>query len=153
MQYNSENLNKNDEQYTPAWIFERLGLRFDLDVAAPIDRTHLSVPADNYYTKDDNALVLPWAGRVWMNPPYSNPTPWAEKFAEHANGIALVPVTRGRWFDLLWNRADAVCLDLYNNKFDRPDGTKNAITFRTIFIAIGSDNAEALKRLELGKVR
>lgn len=153
MQYNAENLNKNDEQYTPAWIFERLGLRFDLDVAAPIDRTHLSVPADNFYTSADNGLAREWFGRVWMNPPYSKPSDWADKFIEHGNGIALMPVTRGQWFDRLWNSADAVCLDLYNNKFDRPDGTKNAITFRTIFVAMGKDNAEALNRLQLGKVR
>ena len=153
MQYNAENLNKNDEQYTPAWVFERLGLRFDLDVAAPIDRTRLSVPADNFYTAADNGLDREWFGRVWMNPPYSKPSDWADKFIEHGNGIALMPVTRGQWFDRLWNSADAVCLDLYNNKFDRPDGTKNAITFRTIFVAMGKDNAEALNRLQLGKVR
>jgi len=152
MQYNSDNLNKNDEQYTPAWVFERLGLTFDLDVCAP--KGGIShIPALRHYSIEDNALLQPWLGRVWMNPPYSKPTPWADKFIEHGNGIALVPVTRGQWFDRLWDKADAVCLDLYNNKFDRPDGTKNAITFRTIFIALGSENAEALHRLQLGKVR
>ena len=35
---------KNDECYTPQWVFDAMGLRFDLDVAAPIDRTRVSVP-------------------------------------------------------------------------------------------------------------
>ena len=152
MQYNPDNLNKNDEQYTPSWVFERLGLTFDLDVCAP--KGGIShIPALRHYSIEDDALVQPWGGRVWMNPPYSKPTPWADKFIEHGNGIALVPVTRGQWFSRLWDKADAVCLDLYNTKFDRPDGSKNSVTFRTIFIAIGLENAEALHRLQLGKVR
>jgi len=152
MDYNPENLNKNDEQYTPPWVFAKLGLTFDLDVAAPKGGIHY-IPALAHYSIEDDALAQEWHGRVWMNPPYSKPTPWADKFLEHGNGIALVPVTRGMWFDRLWNNADAVCLSPYNMNFNRPDGTKNAITFRTAFIALGADNAQALSRLDSGKVR
>lgn len=59
----------SDEYYTPAWIFEELGLTFDLDVASPPHKTN--VPAKNRYTKDDDALSQPWDGMVWMNPPFS----------------------------------------------------------------------------------
>lgn len=39
-----ESSGKSDEWYTPAFIFEALGERFDLDVASPPRATH--VPCD-----------------------------------------------------------------------------------------------------------
>jgi hypothetical protein len=150
--YKKENLGQSDEHFTQPWVFERLSLIFDLDVCAPKGGIDW-IPALKHYSLEDDSLTQPWFGRVWMNPPYSKPTPWAEKFIEHGNGIALMPVTRGRWFDQMWEAADAVCLDLYNSAFSRPDGGKKQITFRTIYMAIGKDNAEALNNLKLGKVR
>ena len=150
--YNHKNIADNDEHYTQPWIFERLGLHFDLDVCAPKGGVEW-IPATNHYSIEDDALTQPWHGRVWMNPPYSKPAPWADKFIEHGNGIALVPVTRGMWFDKMWEAADALVIDKYNNKFSRPDGSQKSITFRTVFIAIGKDNAEALHKLQLGRVR
>ena len=83
----------SDEWYTPSTLFEQLGLRFDLDVASPTDnKSH--VPADRKYTIEDDGLVQPWTGRVWMNPPYSKPAPWVEKWLNHANGIALLPMAK-----------------------------------------------------------
>ena len=152
MKYDSNNLNRNDEQFTPLWVFEGLGLNFDLDVCAPIEHKD-HVPASNRLTVLDDGLAQSWVGRVWMNPPYSKPSPWVEKFLKHGNGIALVPVTRGKWFDELWTNADAIMLTPFNMKFDRPDDTKNCITFRTCFVALGSDNADALARLNTSRVR
>jgi hypothetical protein len=88
-----------------------------------------------------------------MNPPYSKPTPWVDKFIENGNGIALLPVTRGMWFDKIWEAADGLVINQYNSKFIKPNGSQIAVTFRTIFAAIGQDNVEALHRLNLGKVR
>lgn len=150
--YNPEALGSNDEHYTQPWVFERLGITFDLDVCAPKGGIEW-IPALKHYSLEDDALVQPWFGNVWMNPPYSKPSPWVEKFLSHGNGIALVPVTRGKWFSQLWDVADAVCLDVYNGKFNRPDGTTKSITFRTAYMAIGEDNAASLHRLKLGRVR
>jgi hypothetical protein len=50
-----------NEYYTPAWIFEGMGLRFDLDVCSPKDHV-TAVPADRKYTIDDDGLVSDWAG-------------------------------------------------------------------------------------------
>lgn len=69
---------KNDECYTPQWVFDALGVRFDLDVASS-NSEMIVVPADRKYTVEDDGLALPWEGRVWMNPPFSKITPWINK--------------------------------------------------------------------------
>ncbi len=142
----------SDEHYTPAFLFGELGVLFDLDVAAPTGGSD-NVPATHYFDKEKDGLAQPWWGNVWMNPPYSAPTPWVHKFVEHGNGIALLPVTRGKWWDLLWENADAIAPLVYNFKFERPDGlASKPIVFRTCLYAMGSDNAQALHRLKV-KVR
>ena len=151
-QYKTENLASNDEHYTQPWVFERLGVNFDLDVCAPCGGVEW-IPADHTWCIQNDALQQNWYGRVWMNPPYSKPAPWVDKFIENGNGIALLPVTRGMWFDKIWEAADGLVVDKYNTHFIRPNGSKKPITFRTIFAAIGQDNVEALHRLKLGKVR
>ena len=142
----------SDQHFTQPWVFEALGLKFDLDVAAPCGGVPW-IPAQHTYCKLNDALQQRWYGRVWMNPPYTKPAPWVDKFIEHGNGIALLPITRGMWFDKVWAAADGLVMDKYNSKFIRPDGTKRDITFRTVFVAIGEDNVEALHRLNLGRVR
>jgi hypothetical protein len=76
----------SDEHYTPKALFETLGVKFDLDVAAPIGGSGI---ATYYFDKEMDGLQQEWFGNVWMNPPYSNPTPWVEKFVSHAGGGLL----------------------------------------------------------------
>lgn len=136
----------SDEHYTPKVLFETLGVKFDLDVAAPIGGSGI---ADNYFDKETDGLAQDWFGNVWMNPPYSNPTPWVEKFIKHTGGgIALLPCTRGRWWDAMWANADAIVPLAYNFKFERPEGMPaKPIVFRTFLYAFGRENAEALKKM------
>jgi hypothetical protein len=131
----------SDDYYTPAWVFEAMGLEFDLDPCSPPELIPW-IPAKNRYTKIDDGLAQPWAGRVWLNPPYSNPTPWMELFREHGNGVALVPVTRGRWFMAAWNDESLGFASApYNMKFT--GGASG--TFHTVFIAAGKSNIEAIR--------
>ena len=139
-----------DEHYTPAWVFEALGVTFDLDVCSPQGGRNI---APNYFTEADNGLEQDWFGNVWMNPPYSTPTPWVDKFLTHGNGIALLPITRGKWWDRMWQASDAVAPCEYNFKFERPDGTQRVIMFRTMYFAMGKDNAAALSRVSDNKAR
>ena len=80
-----------DEWYTPPWLFSAAGVTFDLDVCAPVDPILRTCPARAYFTAEDDGLTQPWHGLVWMNPPYSKAEPWVRRWADHADGLALVP--------------------------------------------------------------
>ena len=142
----------SDEHYTPRKLFIELGLQFDLDVASPHNQPNSE--AIKWFCKCcHDGLTETWFGNVWMNPPYSSPTPWVEKFVNHGQGITLLPVTRGKWWDLIWNAADAVVPLAYNYKFERPDGlASKPIVFRTALYAIGETNVKALANIQ-GRIR
>lgn len=137
----------SDDYYTPKWIFDTLGLHFDLDVASPPHATH--VPCDRYYTQADDGLAQEWYGRVFMNPPFSNSAPWVERWLEHANGIAILPTSRGKWFGRLWNSEAA----MYHPSLLQfwKDGKLTHIYMPVIITALGSDNISALHNF--GRVR
>ncbi len=100
---------KSVEWYTPKWVFDALGLSFDLDPASPHD-FETAVPAELKYTVFDNGLKKPWSGRVWMNPPYGTDTGiWVRRLADHGDGIALVfSRTDASWFQEALKSATAV---------------------------------------------
>ena len=141
-----------NEYYTPKWLFDDLGLTFDLDVCSPKDYT-TSVPCSRSYTIDDDGLASDWHGLVWMNPPFSYPTPWVDKFINHGNGIALIPLSRSRWFTDLWDKADAIMALPSNFKFVTPEG-KNANVFMPVALAsLGNVANQALNQLQMNRVR
>jgi hypothetical protein len=143
---------QSDEHYTPKHLFDALNIQFDLDVASPLGGSY--VPAKRYYTKSEDGLISEWYGNVWMNPPYSNPTPWVERFLQHKQGIALLPVTRGKWWDKLWASECAIMPLIYNFAFERPEGLKpKPIVFRTALYAFGESNITALRMSGLGVIR
>ncbi len=53
--------NENDEWYTPSWLFEALGVDFDLDPCSP-GSPPSTVPARTHWTKADNRARLAWCG-------------------------------------------------------------------------------------------
>jgi hypothetical protein len=87
------------EWYTPPEVFEALAISFDLDPAAPAGGVPW-VPAERFLSQSENGLVQPWAGRVWLNPPYGRGTAeWLERLARHGDGLALVFArTDTRWY-------------------------------------------------------
>ena len=144
-------LEKSDEHYTPKWLFDRMGIEFDLDVAAPKGGSH--VPARKCYTQEDDGLIQPWFGCVWMNPPFSKPSPWVDKFIANGNGIALCVVSKSKWFQALWNASDAIVPTDRTMKFERPDGNKKTISFQSFLFAMGNQSVQAINKLEGYKVR
>ena len=149
--HTERNPNK-DEQYTPKWLFDRMGIVFDLDVAAPIGGAPY-VPAHRYYTKIDDGLAEAWEGLVFMNPPYSAAKLWVEKFIQHGNGIALLPFSKSRWFWELWESADAIVAIRNDLKFETPSKQENKIFMQVALFAYGDEAKNALSKAEISRVR
>ena len=117
----------SDEWYTPKYLFDAMGVVFDLDVAAARHH-HGYVPARGYQYTD--GLESWWGeegGFVWMNPPFGGRNglgPWLDKFFEHGNGVCLVPDrTSAPWWQAAARRANAVLFIAGKVKFIRPDGS------------------------------
>jgi len=142
-----------DDYYTPKWLFDALGVEFDIDVAAPLQGIPW-VPAKRWFSQENDGLAQDWGGQfVWMNPPFSKATPWCNKFMENANGIALVVVSRSKWFASMWERADSICSTPYDLAFQRPDGSMKTISFQTFLFAIGPKGVAALHNANINRVR
>lgn len=141
----------SDDYYTPRWVFDALGLEFDLDVASPPGGS--AVPAKRYLTVEDDGLACEWEGRVWMNPPYSGVRPWWERFKAHRNGVALLPFAKSAWLSDAWDAADGiVVLPAGGNvEFSRPSGPPSPIWLPVFAAAFGGSNVHAISRL--GRVR
>jgi hypothetical protein len=121
-----EAIGRSNEWYTPKYIFDAMpGVRFDLDVAAPVDGPRY-VPCHGWLSS--GGLEAPWHGFVWMNPPYgarNGLAPWLSKFISHGNGVALVPDrTSAPWFQDAAPHMDAVIFVSPKIKFERPDGSR-----------------------------
>ena len=148
----NENMSTND-YFTPKWLFDSMGLHFDIDVAAPVQGIPW-IPANRWFSQADDGLAQDWGGAfVWMNPPFSKTTPWVNKFIANNNGIALLVVSRSKWFAELWNKADAIVATPADLKFERPDGTQKAISFQTFLFAMGEPASTALHGMKLARVR
>jgi hypothetical protein len=157
----------SDDYYTPAWVFERMGIDFDLDVCAPPGGIPW-IPAARFFTQEDDGLAQPWEGRVWMNPPFSRSGvvgkdasvrragfrtgtgDWVRRFIEHGHGIALTQVSRSNWWASLWNEADAVVMR-HPLLFVGEDPARKSIFMPTAFAAFGEECVEAISKL--GRVR
>ncbi len=134
----SNNSGEN-EWYTPPEYIEAarsvMG-GIDLDPASS-DQANETVKAETYYTVYDDGLEQEWHGRVWMNPPYSQPEVdhFSKKLqAELSTGHidqALVLVnnaTETKWFQGMLRLASAICfitgrvkfIDQYGNPSGAP---------------------------------
>lgn len=116
----------SDDCYTPKWVFDAMGIKFDLDVAAPPGGPW-HVPAKRYFTAEDDGLEQPWEGTVWCNPPYSGFLPWAERWKAHPTGVLMgYELPQVRW--------------------KRPDGKSYRLR-QSIFVAFRGVGTEAAERL------
>jgi hypothetical protein len=146
-------IGKTNNWYTPALyvnaVREVLGT-IDLDVASCAFANQV-VRADRYYTIDDNALLLPWPGRCFVNPPYGR-TSTKESLLRlfvgrllqqyHAGicteAILLIPVnTATKWFVPLWHFP--ICFPKRRIRFYSEQGKSDGASFPTCFVYFGQD--------------
>jgi len=146
----------SDDYDTPKWIFDALGIEFDLDVACPADGP-LYTPCKAYYTQEDDGLAQDWRGTVWMNPPYGHPKLWIKRFIEHGDGVAIVPFTKAVWHNALWQsncQSMAVGLNPNGRLFTfEKDGKSMPIFMPVCIWAAGEKCIEAIKQSGIGRVR
>jgi hypothetical protein len=119
---------KTDEWLTPPEVLAAVGgpQSFDLDPACPAVRPWPT--ALQHYTKADNGLLLRWHGRVFLNPPYSNPLlpRFLARMAEHDCGVALIfaRTETDAFSRFVWESASGVLFLRGRLNFYLPDGTR-----------------------------
>jgi hypothetical protein len=140
-------VNQTDIWLTPPYIIKALG-RFDLDPCTPPVMPWST--ASRRYTKADDGLASPWAGRVWMNPPYGRDVIlWMRKLAAHGRGTALIfaRTETAAFKETVWSAASGV-LFLYGRiNFCTPDGvqSKNSAGAPSCLVAYGAEDLVALQ--------
>jgi hypothetical protein len=109
-----------------AWLLEMWPDGIDLD---PCSNATSIVPARTKYTVDDNGLGKGWRGRVFVNPPWSDPEPWYQtaqitSMLGGAEVVVLTHVATGTrwWREMVWPRASAVCFHAPRLNFLDADG-------------------------------
>jgi hypothetical protein len=138
------------EWLTPPSIVHALG-PFDLDPCSPKNRPWST--AAKHYTREDDGLAQPWAGRVWLNPPYgAGMDRWLAKLAEHGNGIAFIFArTETAFFQrYVWSKADALFFVAGRVSFHDVSGaiSTGGSGAPSVLIAYGEQNVEALRRFK-----
>lgn len=138
----------SDAWYTPAWVFEGMGLTFDLDVASPAGGLPW-LPAERYYTVADDGLNQPWEGLVWCNPPYSAPTAWCRRWAVHPLGLLLIRAdlsTSGP--AMAFAAASSIYVPRKRLQFvSGVGGPTGAVNFSTVILGRGDEADNGLERL------
>lgn len=139
-----------NEWYTPADHIEvarKVLGGIDLDPASS-EIANQTVGAIRYFTVEDDGLSQPWSGRVWLNPPYSQPAiaQFAEKIVsewESGNLTAAITLTHNYtdtgWFHRLANACRAICFTRGRIGFISPEGKKAAPTQGQTFFYFGDD--------------
>lgn len=137
-----------NEWYTPEQYLEAarkvLG-GFDLDPASSTAANDV-VGATTFFTSDDDGLSHEWRGRVWLNPPYSQPliTQFATKLVEEftaGRATSAIVLTHNYtdtvFFHRLLSVCDAVCFTRGRIAFIDADGNKAAPTQGQVFCYFG----------------
>jgi hypothetical protein len=153
--YHEPSTGQSSEWRTPLPIFTALDLKFKLDPCSPLSGPDF-VPADKKYTVNDDGLMMPWDGLVFMNPPFggrNGHVPWLVKFFAHGNGIAIVRAytSSGWWHRYVVPRAELLLFPKGKTKFIRPDGSIGKEPGHgVVLIGAGDVACAALRRSELG---
>ena len=146
-----------NEWWTPIEYMESVRevmQHIDLDPAS-CEKANAVVRAATFYSEEDDGLMQPWFGKVFMNPPYSTNKPFAEKMiAEYeAGNVEEAIVLLGahaietKWFANYWDYV--LCFTGHRIKFNTPSGPAVAGNIAgSVFIYLGSNQQGFAKEFE-----
>jgi phage N-6-adenine-methyltransferase len=154
-----------NEWYTPIQYIEaarKVMSRIDLDPATS-EFGQQRIQANIYHTKETNGLKATWIGKVWLNPPYSQPliAQFIEKTVSQykAQNITEAIIlthnyTDTEWFHSLESVANLLCFTKGRIKYEKEDGTVAAPTQGACFFYLGK-NVKRFKEVfkEFGFIR
>jgi hypothetical protein len=138
-----------NEWYTPAEFIQlarNVMGGIDLDPASCAEANE-TVGAGRYFTKEDDGLAQAWAGRVWLNPPYSRELmpAFADKLRNSVlsgDVQAAIMVTHNTtdtgWFHRLAPHCAALCFPSRRIRFYRGEDVAAPVNGQ-MFMYFGSD--------------
>jgi ParB family chromosome partitioning protein len=138
------------EWYTPVEYLDAaravLG-QIDLDPASS-EIAQRTVRAATYFTKDGDGLNKPWAGRLWLNPPYAAELigRFTKKLCERFEGgdvsqavVLVKSATETSWFQQLASTASAICFPASRVRFLDPEGNLGALLQGQAVLYLGDE--------------
>lgn len=142
----------SEDWYTPplyvAAVRELFGGTIDLDPAS-CPEANMTVAASNIYTAEVDGLRMPWAGNVYLNPPWGRKGSAKRAFVTKAIGcytsgaitaavLALNSnAATSAWFEDLF--AYPICFPNHRVKHYGPGGAGGAPNSGTVFVYLGRD--------------
>jgi len=149
----------NNQWHTPEQYIKMvrkvLG-KIDLDPASSNRAQHV-VKAEMFFTgttPNDNGLIEPWHGRVFLNPPYSPKeiTAFVDKMCdEYVAGRVKAAImlthnyTDSGWFQKATPLAKAICFPRTRIRFEDPDGVPCSPTQGQAFFYFGRSATKFIK--------
>ena len=146
--HGAHNLNGKIEWYTPpkyiAAAKQVMG-SIDLDPCTS-ELAQRVVQAGSYLTIDDDGLIHPWNGNVWMNPPYASKiiTAFVDKLLASIaskNVTQAIMLTHNNadtaWFHKSAMNAASVCFTRGRVRFYDENGEGNSPTHGHVFMYFG----------------
>lgn len=150
------------EWYTPSHIVDRVEKMFEQISLDPCsnssDWREAAIPAESYWTKEDDGLTQLWHGKVYMNPPYGDEiAAWVERLKEaYESGeideaIALLPArTDTAWFQ---NYLADYCFCFVRGRL-KFSQSENSAPFPSVVVYLGDDIAGFVKHFhDLGFIK
>jgi hypothetical protein len=133
----------SDEAYTPPWLIDAApAVLGDIDVdPASCATAQQVVQAGAWYGEQLGGLAQHWRGRMWVNPPFSEPLPWVKKAIGYWRAgdvsVALLLVrgdTPTEYSGLLARAAPGVCflprVDFWPQRIDPKASSHHRRIFR-----------------------
>ena len=145
----SNNSGEN-EWYTPKHIIESARVvmgDIDLDPASS-ELANDIIQAKDYYTTKEDGLKQDWHGRVWLNPPYSQPeiTNFAKAVTSKIYDEIMILVnnaTETEWFRMMAETSNAICFISRRLKFIDVNGKPSGSPLQGQAVLYKGDNVDA----------